>query len=240
MGYQQERRDAADRRVLGQAYKAGYSIRGATDKQGGDKPPYYAIGPDGVSFAGPFDSWFKASVHVRASFRAHDSAWASGMPELSHDDIVKEYVRRAYSNNSDSEIKAFLKRMSRDRAADERASEREMRAAERKRRAAKPGPTGFALLNQIRNTRLAKKTKVKKATSAPTHAASTPATSRWGRPGSVAELYKRLIMDARLNNEEVHAAVVAQLGKQKAGPPTYAAWYRNWLKKHGHKPPTSR
>lgn len=60
--------------------------------------------------------------------------------------------------------------------------------------------------------------------------------SRWGRVGSVAELYKRLIMDARLNDEQTHAAVVAELGKKKAGPPSYAAWYRSWLKRHGHTP----
>jgi hypothetical protein len=68
----------------------------------------------------------------------------------------------------------------------------------------------------------------------------TPAKTTWGKPGSQAEAYKRIIMSGVDDDLEVHELVVKELGKGKAGPVAYAHWYRNWLLKHGHKPPRDK
>ena len=64
--------------------------------------------------------------------------------------------------------------------------------------------------------------------------------SPWGTPGTAAELTRRLIMAGPGTNAEIHAAVVHQLGAAAAGPLKNVAWYRNWLKRHGHNPPAGR
>lgn len=79
------------------------------------------------------------------------------------------------------------------------------------------------------------------------HAIGPAPKSTWGTPGSQAEAYKRLIMANRtrktltgkdeLTDDEIHAVVERELGVGKAGPKSYVQWYRNWLTKHGHKPP---
>jgi len=69
-------------------------------------------------------------------------------------------------------------------------------------------------------------------------AASAPAPATWGRAGSGAECYKRLLMTlgSKLTEAQVHAAVVKELGAANAGPLSYVAWYKNWLRKHGFTP----
>lgn len=64
----------------------------------------------------------------------------------------------------------------------------------------------------------------------------------YGRVGTAAELYKRLIMEhvPVLSNEAVREEVARRLGEAAAGPRTNAAWYRNWLKRNGHRPPAGR
>jgi len=64
----------------------------------------------------------------------------------------------------------------------------------------------------------------------------------YGRVGTAAELYKRLIMEhvPVLSNDAVREEVARQLGPAAAGPRTNAAWYRNWLKRNGHRPPAGR
>jgi hypothetical protein len=66
----------------------------------------------------------------------------------------------------------------------------------------------------------------------------TPAgpVAEWGKVGTQAECYKRLLMTSTgLTDEQLHAAVTAELG-EKAGPLAYVKWYRAWLIKHGHHP----
>jgi hypothetical protein len=59
-------------------------------------------------------------------------------------------------------------------------------------------------------------------------------TTQYGRVGTTAESYKRLILtNADADDAAIHAAVTAELGAAKAGPKSYVGWYRNWLKKHG-------
>jgi hypothetical protein len=70
-------------------------------------------------------------------------------------------------------------------------------------------------------------------------AAPKPAeTSAWGRVGSGAECYKRILMTpgSTLTEAQVHAAVSKEVGAAGAGPLGYVKWYRAWLIKHGHKP----
>lgn len=58
----------------------------------------------------------------------------------------------------------------------------------------------------------------------------------WGRAGSTAEAYKRIIMaePRGTSNAKIHARVVKELGAKKAGPLSYVAWYRSWLVRHGY------
>lgn len=70
--------------------------------------------------------------------------------------------------------------------------------------------------------------------------AAPPTKTTWGQPGSQAEAYKRIIMSGVDDDLEVHTLVAKELGAGKAGPKAYAHWYRNWLVKHGHKPPRDR
>ena len=71
-------------------------------------------------------------------------------------------------------------------------------------------------------------------------ASGAPVEAAWGRRGSAAEAYKRIIMSGVDDDLEVHELVVKELGKGKAGPAAYAHWYRNWLTKRGHKPPRDK
>lgn len=68
-------------------------------------------------------------------------------------------------------------------------------------------------------------------------AAAAAGAGRWGsKPGTAAETTKELIMSGPLDNAAVHARLVRQLGPAAAGPLKNVAWYRNWLKRHGHAP----
>ena len=55
-------------------------------------------------------------------------------------------------------------------------------------------------------------------------------TSKWGRIGTASEMYKRLIMDQKLDNKACFEHVKKELGPKKAGKATYAGWYRAKLK----------
>jgi hypothetical protein len=63
---------------------------------------------------------------------------------------------------------------------------------------------------------------------------------KYGRIGTAAELYKRLIMEHGMNNEQAHAEVESQLGKKAAGGANYPGWYRTWLNGHGFEAPPSK
>lgn len=65
--------------------------------------------------------------------------------------------------------------------------------------------------------------------------AGTKLESKWGRVGSASELYKRLIMEEKLDNKACFARVAKELGQKAAGKATYAGWYRAHLKKLGVK-----
>lgn len=81
-----------------------------------------------------------------------------------------------------------------------------------------------------------KKAKVKAAAKAATKAEKADETkeSQYGRVGTAAEMYKRVIMGG-LSNAEAHAAVAKALGPKAAGPAANAPWYRWWLKTNGFK-----
>jgi hypothetical protein len=62
------------------------------------------------------------------------------------------------------------------------------------------------------------------------------AVGAWGKVGTQAEAYKRLLMTTTgLTDEQIHATVTKELGA-KAGPLSYVKWYRAWLLKHGEHP----
>lgn len=86
-----------------------------------------------------------------------------------------------------------------------------------------------------------KKAAVKAASKAAAKAdkAETAPMSKYGRVGTPAEMYKRVIM-AGLSNAEAHAAVAKDLGPAAAGPASNAPWYRWWLKKEKFNPPASK
>jgi len=56
--------------------------------------------------------------------------------------------------------------------------------------------------------------------------------TKWGRAGTASEAYKRAIMEAHLSNAACYTHVKNLLGPKKAGKPSYAGWYRAWLKAH--------
>jgi hypothetical protein len=67
----------------------------------------------------------------------------------------------------------------------------------------------------------------------------TSPTTQWGRVGTAAECYKRLLTSVTYTtpDAEIHAQVTAEIGAGKAGPLSYVGWYRNWLLKRGHALP---
>jgi hypothetical protein len=67
----------------------------------------------------------------------------------------------------------------------------------------------------------------------------TSPTTQWGRVGTAAECYKRLLTSLTYTtpDAEIHAQVAAEIGAGKAGPLSYVGWYRNWLLKRGHALP---
>ena len=77
-----------------------------------------------------------------------------------------------------------------------------------------------------------------KEVKAPRHVPA--AKAEWGRVGTAAEAYKRLIMtatDGETTAAQIFQAVLNELGPAKAGKPSYVGWYRNALLKDGHAVP---
>lgn len=78
------------------------------------------------------------------------------------------------------------------------------------------------------------KSKKKAAAAKATKKATGEGMSEYGRVGTAAELYKRLIMQGA-SNEDAHKKVTKELGAKAAGTAAYPGWYRCYLRSHGFK-----
>lgn len=82
----------------------------------------------------------------------------------------------------------------------------------------------------------------KKASVNATNAAKSvtkPAAKKEGRKMSAAQMFKDLIMQGKLTDDQIFEQVQAQFGldEKKRG---YVKWYRNYLKKQGLNPPAPK
>ncbi len=118
--------------------------------------------------------------------------------------------------------------------------------------AAPPPKAEPTLSQQLKKAEPPKPVVAPKAAAAPKAVASAPksdvvvppksvsATSEYGRVGSGAEAYRRILMlpvDGKpMTEAEVHARVIKELGVTNAGPLSYVKWYRNQLLKGGRRP----
>ena len=83
---------------------------------------------------------------------------------------------------------------------------------------------------------------VRKARPAPVAGATA---SEWGRAGTAAEAFRRLIMTngvdgaPALTDAQIFARVLAELGPERAGHPEHVGWYRCQLRKQGKPAPAA-